>query len=216
MFIRMNSYNMWMKKKPACCNNKKVKLHKKAGIIEGVLYGLLPHTGCIAFLIFSILGITTATALLKPIMSSPIFFNSLIIISFGFATLSAALYLKRNDSLSFAGIKSSWKYLAILYSITILVNFLMFNVVFPFAANINSVKAGYLVNAQNITLKVEIPCSGHASLIMDELKAINGVDNVYFVSPNIFQIQYETNMTSTSEILNLDIFNTYEANIIQG
>lgn len=50
-----------------CCNknNKQPQMNeekkKPKGFLVGLIYGLIPHIGCIGFIIFSILGVTTAT-----------------------------------------------------------------------------------------------------------------------------------------------------------
>ena len=80
------------KEKPSCCSSNK---KESKGFWSGLFYGLVPHTGCIAFIIFSILGVTTATALFKPLLMSRYFFYGLIIMSFLFATISAMIYLKK-------------------------------------------------------------------------------------------------------------------------
>jgi len=53
-----------------CCQ----KETKNKGFFAGILYGILPHTFCIAFIILSTLGATTATFLLKPLLLTPYFF----------------------------------------------------------------------------------------------------------------------------------------------
>ena len=120
-----------------CCKKPK-ETKKEKGFLKGILYGLAPHTFCIAFIIFTVLGVTTATTLLKPLLLNPYFFYILIGLSFGFATISAIIYLQRNGILSFQGIKRKWKYLSILYGITISVNLILFTVIFPITANLNS------------------------------------------------------------------------------
>ena len=62
-----------------------------------------------------------------------------------------------------------------------------------------------------ITLKVAIPCSGHASLIINELKKLQGVSNVEFRSPNYFDVRYDSTKVSKQEILSLNIFKQYKA-----
>ena len=188
--------------KPACCR----KDHKK-GILQGIGYGLIPHAGCIAFIIFAILGVTTATALFKPLLMSAYFFYILIALSLVFATISAMIYLKRNGGTA----KQHWKYLSILYGTTMIVNLLMFMVIFPYAAN--AISTGEGGNAQ-IKLQVEIPCPGHAPLIMDELKTINGMGEVKFSTPNIFDVSYDDTKTTKEEILKLKIFETYKATVL--
>ncbi len=92
-----------------CCEKPK-ETKKEKGVLKGILYGLAPHTFCIAFIVFTVLGATTATALLKPLLLNPYFFYILIGLSFIFATISAIFYLKRNGILSFPGIKKKWRY----------------------------------------------------------------------------------------------------------
>jgi uncharacterized membrane protein YeaQ/YmgE (transglycosylase-associated protein family) len=204
-----------------CCNKKNIKEeNNKKGILRGVLYGLAPHTFCIAFIVFSIIGATTATTLLKPLLLNRYFFYILIVISFLFATISAIIYLKRNESLSLKGIKNKWKYLSILYGTTILVNLLFFMVIFPVVANLNLSPASATTNDQSIpleslTLEVDIPCSGHAPLITGELKKISGVKEVKFRFPNLFDIKYNLSETQEDKITSLEVFKTYKAKIVQ-
>jgi len=216
-----------------CCNksSQKQNLEKnKRGIFSGILYGLIPHIGCIGFIVFSILGVTVATAIFRPFLLNPYFFHILIAISFVFATISAVIYLKKNTILSFRGIKRKWKYLLTLYGTTIGINLLLFMVIFPIAANLNS---GAGLGATIIdtfgsnrefqlsesraltTLQVAIPCPGHASLIIGELKKISGVENVKFRFPNLFDVGYNFQKTTQGEILSLEVFNTYKATIAE-
>lgn len=191
----------------------------KSGLLKGVLYGLIPHIGCIGFLIFSILGVTAATSFFKPLLMNPYFFYILIMMSLLFATASAAIYLKRNGMFSSLGIKKKWKYLSVMYGTTIAVNLLLFMVVFPYAANFDSTNnvpyQGYAVldpaSSSELTLKVSIPCPGHAPLITGELYKIAGVSNVEFGFPNYFDITYDGSKTSKEEILSLEVFKTYKA-----
>jgi len=200
----------------SCCKKEQPKTEKK-GLWAGILYGILPHSFCIAFIIFTILGTTVATTLLKPLLLNPYFFYILIGISFFLATLSALIYLKRNGTLSAVGIKRSWKYLSILYGTTIVVNLILFTVIFPLTANIKPLNASVLssinenLKTENLTLEVQIPCTGHASLITGELNKIQGVQKVEFRSPNLFDIVYDPIEASKEKILSLDVFNTYEA-----
>jgi len=189
----------------------------KKGFLKGILYGLAPHTFCIAFIIFTILGVTTATALLKPLLLNRYFFYILIGLSIVFATISAIIYLKKQGILSFSGIKRKWKYLSILYGTTIFVNLLFFMVIFPKVANLNLNPTPAIVektNLSSITLKVDIPCSGHAPLITSELKKIEGIEEGKFSFPNLFDVKYDSSKASKKEILSLEIFNTYKAEVI--
>ena len=95
--------------------------------------------------------------------------------------------------MSFQGAKRKWKYLLILYGTTIFVNLLFFMVIFPYLANLNRVQSSAFIEAiplSSITLKVNIPCPGHAPLIITELKKINGVEDVKFSFPNFFDVKY--------------------------
>lgn len=102
-------------------------------------------------------------------------------------------------------------------------------IIFPVATNISlgssaadSVKAVFggseklepSDSEQIITLRANIPCSGHASLITGELKTIYGVGNIKFRSPNLFDVSYNPEKTSKEQMLSLDIFNTYKATVI--
>jgi copper chaperone CopZ len=200
-----------------CCEKTDSKSNKK-GFISGILYGLIPHTFCIAFIILTVLGATTATALLKPFLLNRYFFYILIGLSIFFATISAIIYLKKNGILSFRGIKRKWRYLSILYGTTIFVNLLFFMVIFPYLANLNRVQPSAFIEAtplSSITLKVDIPCPGHASLIIDELKKIEGVEDVKFSFPNLFDVKYNPSKTSKEKLLSLEVFNTYKAVVIK-
>ncbi len=180
----------------------------------GVLYGLIPHVFCIGFVVFSVAGATAATVVFRKLLLVPYFFSVLVAISFVFATISAAVYLKKNNCFCLAGIKDKWKYLTTLYAFTILANLLMFFVVFPLAANAGAAKA-MSQNSQlaDLSISVAIPCSGHASLIISELKKDEGVAAVKFILPNDFQIKYDSQKTSPQAIASLKVFKTYKATI---
>jgi hypothetical protein len=197
-------------KEDSCC--KIAKPNPNKGVLSGILYGLIPHTFCIAFVLFSIIGTVAATAFLKTFLMIPYFFHFLVFISLLLATMSSIIYLKRAGCLCVSGIKSKWKYISTLYSATILINLLMFFVIFPVLANINSnntINQGeYLAG---LSIAVQIPCSGHAPLIIDELKKDSGVGYVKFKTPDIFEIKYDPNKTSPKKITSLEIFKTYKA-----
>ncbi|MBM3208915.1 hypothetical protein FJZ40_01320 [Candidatus Shapirobacteria bacterium] len=185
--------------------------------MSGILAGILPHTFCILFVLLSIIGATTATVFLKPLLLHKNFFYFLILLSFAFATLSASLYLAKNGILSLAGLKRKWQYLGLLYGLTVIINLFLFLFIFPATANFNRQTAGTLSapnQIKEIALKVEIPCSGHASLITEELKKNKGVQGVAFELPNIFRITYETTITNHDEILGLEIFKSFKPSIL--
>ncbi|TET84220.1 MAG: hypothetical protein E3J36_01890 [Candidatus Nealsonbacteria bacterium] len=176
-------------------------------------------------------------------MLNPYFFYILIVISLVFATFSAIFYFKQQGFISLSrisdgleisflpsGIKRKWKYLLTLYGTTISINLLLFMIIFPIAANISSGSTftAALVGAFGgdsgeiqlsdsdslLTLKVNIPCPGHAPLIIGELKEVNGVEGVRFKFPNLFDVGYESEKTSKEKILSLDVFKTYKATVI--
>jgi hypothetical protein len=201
-----------MENKESCC--KASNNAGKKGFLQGIIYGILPHTFCIAFVIFSVFGVTAIGVIFKNILLIPYFFQFLVVTSFVFATISVIFYLKTKGCLCFSGIKNKWRYITILYSVTILVNLSMFFLVFPALANINynkpTVGQGQL---EDLVLVVQIPCSGHALLIIDELKKIDGVNDVKFKIPNVFEIKYDPAKTSSQKIILLEIFKTYKATI---
>ena len=186
------------------------------GFWSGLLYGLIPHSFCIAFIILSIVGATTATVFVGKILLIPYLFQILITISLVFATLSAVIYLKRLNLLSLTGIKKKWRYLSTLYGATVLINLLFFLVVFPNLANINFNKNQPNVLAQktsfsSLILAVDIPCPGHAPLISGEMRKLPGIQGIVFKFPNLFEVQYDANLITPQEILGLEIFKTYKA-----
>jgi len=207
----------------------------KEGLIHGIIPGLMAHSCCIGFIIASILGATVATQILKPLLLNPYFFHILVALSFIFATISAIFYLKRQGFISInkgngglelsfspAGIKRKWRYLSTLYGTTIGINLLFFMIIFPVLANVSASPTGAFVGVNSngddgissIRLKVAIPCPGHAPLIIQELRSINGVVEAKFSFPNIFDVKYDSTITSTQQILSLEVFKTYKATVL--
>ncbi len=232
----------------------------KNGLMQGLIYGLLPHVGCIAFIIGSVLGVAVLMEFFRPLLMDRNFFNYLLGLAFVFATFSSALYLRNNGLLSFAGMRKKWKYLTAMYGSTIGVNLLLFMFIFPLFANspvaatapsaefncpvgggaacptetLAGASIGQQSGAQQPTggiqpppsgvsqsapvalytkmkISVDIPCPGHAPLITYDLKTIGGVKGVEFSQPNVFDITYDPSQTTESQILALDVFNTYPA-----
>jgi len=195
-----------------CCQEKN---NYKKGFWSGLMYGSIPHLFCIAFLLFSIIGATTATTFAKKMLLIPNFFLFLIGSSFLSATISATIYLKKIGGITPQKIKTKWKYLSILYGSTITMNILMIQVIFPASMNIEPAYASNIsVKEELLKIKADIPCSGHAPLIMDELKKDPGILNVQFQMPNIFLIRYNPEMTSLQKISELEIFNTFQLTLI--
>lgn len=230
-----------------CCNNKNqnevlLEPEKKQGFWIGLVYGLVPHIGCIAFIVFTVLGVTTATTFFKPLLMNRYFFHILVGLSIVFATISAIFYFKKQGfivlsktgdglELSFirGGLKRKWKYLLTLYGTTVGINLVLFMVIFPVVANLDSgvpltaaISAAFgrgeeLTLSESgslVTLKVDIPCPGHAPLIIGELKTISGVEAVKFKFPNSFDVGYNSEKTSKEQMLSLDVFKTYKATVL--
>ena len=199
-----------------CCISK---TEKKKGFLKGIFYGLVPHTFCILFVLAAIIGATTAVSLFKPFLMNRNFFYILIALSFVFATISSMFYLKRNNCLCLSGARKRWKYLSVMYATTIGINILFFLVIFPAVANFSppSVTASSintnLDGFPSFILKVDIPCSGHAPLIIGELKNVQGVIDAKYVSGN-FNVIYDPSQTSKDKILAIDVFKEYPAKLV--
>lgn len=209
------------KSENTCC---KKEIGEKRGLLTGILLGILPHSFCLSFTIFSIVGAVTASAFLKKFLLLPNFFLILVVVSLVLATFSGAIYLKRNQCLCFAGVGKKWKYLAALYFATIAINLLMFFVVLPNLANMNSQVAskesaiGQSALAQEkffseASIKVQLPCSGHVALIIDEIKKNCEVESVVFSLPDTFLVKYDLLKTTPEKITSLEIFKTYAATL---
>lgn len=193
---------------------------KGNSVKQGIIYGLIPHIGCIAFIIGSVLGVTVLTQFFRPLLLNPYFFDYLVILSLGFATLSSIIYLRKNGLLSTAGAKRKWKYLSTMYGSTIGINLLLFLVIFPLLANVSfatptgsilALSGSGTTSLSSLKLQVDIPCSGHATLISGDLKTISGVIGIQFSLPNVFDVTYDSSKTSKQQILALDVFKTYKA-----
>jgi copper chaperone CopZ len=218
---------------------------KSMSLKEGLIYGLVPHIGCIGFIVGSVLGVTVAVEFFKPLLWNPWFFHILILIALGFATISSVFYLRKNSVLSWKGVKRKKKYLATMYGATVGINLVLFIFIFPLLANLDTGSfangpgglnnttplvagpTGAVVladpdtttplagNADSLlTLQVEIPCPGHAPLITGELKTIEGVTGVRFNFPNYFDVAFDSSQTSKEEILALEVFEPYPAEVV--
>ncbi len=200
-----------MKENNKCC--VETKSNKGNGLLSGILYGLLPHSFCLAFAFFSVIGAITATAFLKNVLLIPNIFLYLVIISLILATVSIYFYLQKTDCLCKSGIKSKWKYISTIYTSTIIINLVFFYGVIPMLANINSKTQLSQKGLSEVSLKVNIPCTGHSFLIIQELRKCAGVDDVTFNVPNVFDVTYNKNNTSPQKIAAAEIFKTYPVTI---
>lgn len=120
-----------------CCKKPAPKEGNR-GLFSGIIYGILPHTFCILFVIFSIIGATSGAAIFSKFFRIDHLFQVLVVISFVFATISAIIYLKRANLFSMEGIKRKKRYLTVLYSTTIIVNLMMIYLILPAAANLTN------------------------------------------------------------------------------
>ncbi|MBN2331208.1 MAG: heavy metal translocating P-type ATPase [Candidatus Aenigmarchaeota archaeon] len=194
----------------------------KMTFTQGVAYALVPHIGCIAFIIGSVLGATLLMEFFKPLLMNRFFFHILVAISIGFATVSSAFYLRKNGLLSFAGAMRKWQYLSTMYGSTVGINLLLFLIIFPMLANLSSVSAAGAVVGADLSggdsilrMAVDIPCPGHAPLISEELKAIDGVVGVKYSFPNIFDVAFDSLKTSKDAMLSLVVFGEYPATVLE-
>ncbi len=186
-----------------CCKTK---------MREGILYGLVPHIGCIAFIVASILGSTVLIGYFKPLLMSRNIFYYLILVSVGFATLGSFFYLKKHGDLSFDGIKRRKGYLGIMYGSTVGVNIVLLFFIFPFLANFVVAGVDDVSRLELLKISVDIPCPGHAPLISSELSMVEGVQGVEYSFPNNFDVYY--NGVGVDEILSLEVFEEYPAVIV--
>ncbi len=205
-----------MKKKkelPECCTPKKE--YKGNNPLMGIAYGIIPHIGCILFIIAAVLGATVLMQFFRPLLMNRYIFHYLILISIGFATLSSFLYLRKNKFLSWEGIKKKKGYLSIMYGSTVGINLILFILIFPFLANITgNVTAEEIPGASVLSISVDIPCPGHAPLISNEVKTVEGVKGSEYSFPNDFEVYYDPSITSEEEILSLEVFDEYPATLI--
>ncbi len=192
-------------------------MNEEKTTLKGVGYGLIPHIGCILFVIASILGATVLMQFLRPILLNKNIFYYLIAISLGFATLSSFFYLRKNKKLSWYGIREKKGYLLIMYGSTVGVNLLLFFLIFPLLANIGvtgMVSALDMNRTSILEIQSQIPCPGHAPLVSGYVKELNGVNVVEYSFPDNFKIYYNPSLVSKEEILNLEIFNEFPTKVI--
>lgn len=200
---------------PSCC---KPVGKKPKGLAQGIMYGIIPHAGCIAFILASVLGLTVAASFFKPLLAKSYFFYGMIALSLVFATVSALFYLRRNGGINTA--KNHKGYLTILYGSTIFISVLLYFVIFPMVATASAAVPitgaatnANLDNLNTLTLSVAIPCPGHAPLITDELKKVDGVVKVEYAPLSTFKVYYDPTKTTKQKILGIEIFQEYKATV---
>ena len=192
----------------SCCQNNR---SRRQGALSGIFSGLIPHTFCIAFIILSLIGAVSGATLAKKFLMIPYFFLFLTILSLISATLAAFFHLKKNNCCNRRGIKKKYKYLATLYSVTIITNILVAYLIIPALISEPDRQVKYGANQLALTsIEVQIPCPGHAPLIIDELEKVSGVKNVSFQAPRTFKVAYNSEETSLDNIKTTEIFKTFK------
>jgi hypothetical protein len=198
---------------PDCCGPKKE--YKGDSPLRGLLYGLIPHTGCILFIVAAILGSTILMQFFRPLLMNRYIFHYLILISIGFASVSSFIYLRKHKCLSLEGIKSKKGYLTVMYGSTVGINLILFILIFPMLANITgNVSAEDVGGLAMLEISVDIPCPGHAPLISNEVKTVYGVEGSDYSFPNNFKVYYDSSKTSKKKILALEVFDEYPAEVL--
>lgn len=177
----------------------------KSGLKSGIISSVIPHLGCIVFIVMTLLGVSVGSVFLKKLILNSWSFPILVFISFFIAGISTFFYLKSNCC------KNKIKYVATLLISVLVVNALVFYVVFPWAANLNGRMSGNSsVVLAEMDLKVEIPCSGHASLIIDELKK-GGASEVVYNTPDEFRVRYDGSKVTKENLISLAILKEFKA-----
>ena len=96
-----------------------------------------------------------------------------------------------------------------------MINLIFFYGVIPVLANIGTNSSMIALKGQDeVSLKVDIPCTGHSFLIMQEIKKSDGISDIKFKAPDIFSVKYDNQKTSLQKITALEIFKTYPVKII--
>ena len=84
----------------------------------------------------------------------------------------------------------------------------------PTGDTVTTTSNAVATSGSEFTLDVDIPCSGHAQLILNELYSVEGVLDVRFRQPTLFDVTYDPSITSEDEIQDLQVFNTYPCSIV--
>ena len=202
---------MFLKNKekiPGCCQKK------SKGVKDGILSGIIPHAGCIAILLFAVLGGKIANSFFRKFLFNSYYLYIIFALSFVIAIISAFLYIRR---FSDKRIKSHRKYLIVLFSSVIIINLLMIYLVFPYATNLSGkvVKGDIGEESKILKLSFDIPCSGHAPLVISELGKVEGIEGTKYISGKSFEVYYNPIKITKEQILSLDVckeFNAKEEN----
>jgi len=183
---------------PECCR-------KKSGVKEGILAGIVPHAGCIAIILFALLGVTAFNGFFKKYLFGTYYLYLVFAFSFLIAIISAFFYIRRFPD---RRLKTHWKYLSVLFSSIIIVNLIVVYFIFPYAINLtgNASTEGAMLK-----LSFEIPCEGHAPLVISELESVPGINSVKYISGKNFEVYYNPEIINEEKILEQDICKEFNA-----
>ena len=76
--------------------------------------------------------------------------------------------------------------------------------------------AGVISPTSSVRLKVAIPGSDHAMLVAEDLKNVDGITDVYWSPPNLYDIKYDATRTTVGGILSREIFKKYNASVMSS
>lgn len=182
----------------------------RSGVIRGLAFGLIPHLFCILFIIFSIIGATIATTFTQKILLMPNLFPALVIISIVFATIASIFHLRIGECKCDEEVKGRKRFVLAMFVATLIANVTMMYVIFPAIAKTRNNNITIESSLSVITVKVAIPCTGHAPLIINEIGTLPGIVRVDFDSPDIFQITYDPQTANIDQIVALNVFETFQ------
>jgi hypothetical protein len=158
-----------------------------------------------------LIGAVGGAALAKRFLLIPHFFLFLTVLSLVSATLAAFFYLRKNGCCNRRDIKKKYKYLLTLYSVTILTNILVAYLIIPALASGPGRQKDDGSNRLSVAnVEVQIPCPGHAPLIISELEKVSGVEEISFQTPRTFEIAYDPQEISLESIEAAEIFKTFK------
>ncbi|MFH0857766.1 MAG: hypothetical protein V1848_03400 [Candidatus Magasanikbacteria bacterium] len=81
--------------------------------------------------------------------------------------------------------------------------------VFPLMANYSTDYAYGIQEQNTMKVQLDIPCTGHAPFITNELKKVDGITQVRFQIPSTFTLSYDSHIITEEEIKKLPIFQEF-------
>ncbi len=173
------------------------------GIIKGILISLVPHIGCIFFAVLLLTGVTVGSGFVTKFFSNRFVFPVSILLSFILVAIYSYFYMKKSCC------TNKIRHISLMLVSIVFVNTLLFFVVFPSITNLKSVNTIVVDNLSELKIQIDIPCSGHSSLIAYELKKA-GVADVRFDDPDIFDLRYDSSKITKEQIEQLDLFKDFK------